>query len=79
MKFKVNGKDRSFEGQSITIAELLKRESVENIEMVSVQLNGEFVDKGKFETARLKDADEVEFLYFMGGGSPIVSKEGDRQ
>lgn len=68
MNIKVNGKDRFIDERPLSIAELLKKEKVENPEMVSVQLNGEFVDKGRFGAVRLKDADEVEFLYFMGGG-----------
>ncbi|MDO8662933.1 MAG: sulfur carrier protein ThiS [Candidatus Omnitrophota bacterium] len=69
MKIKVNGKEREINGSSISLAELLKREKVENPEMVSVQLNNEFVDKVKLAGVYLKQADEVDFLYFMGGGS----------
>jgi len=69
MKIKVNGQDRLIEACSLTIAELIKTENVENPDMVSIQLNGEFVDKGKLGATYLKDADEVDFLYFMGGGS----------
>lgn len=68
MKIKVNGKESLVEVRSISVAELLKRENVENPETVSIQLNGEFVDKGKTGTTYLKDGDEVDFLYFMGGG-----------
>ena len=32
-----------------------------------VEINDEFIEKADFEKA-LKDGDEVEFLYFMGGG-----------
>jgi O-acetylhomoserine (thiol)-lyase len=72
MKIKVNGKDRLIDEQPISVAELLKREKVENPEMVSIQLNGEFVDKGKLGATYLKDADDIDFLYFMGGGSFIT-------
>lgn len=72
MKIKINGKDQIFETRSLTIAELLKTARVENPEMVSVQLNGEFVGKEKLGTVSVKDQDEVDFVYFMGGGG-----EGD--
>jgi sulfur carrier protein len=36
--------------------------------MVSVQLNGEFVSRDDYESVSLKEDDEVDFLYFMGGG-----------
>jgi sulfur carrier protein len=38
-------------------------------EAVSVQLNGNFVKRENFSTTHLKENDEVEFLYFMGGGT----------
>lgn len=71
MKIKVNGLERLINEHSISVAELLKRENVENSQMVSVQLNGVFVDKARFATTRLKDADQLDFLYFMGGGSHL--------
>ncbi len=68
MKIKVNGKDKTIDVSSLTIAGLLKTDNVANPEQVSVQLNGEFVDRQKFADTRLKDGDAVDFLYFMGGG-----------
>lgn len=38
-------------------------------DMVSVQLNEEFVDRNDWKNIQLKDGDNVDFLYFMGGGS----------
>jgi sulfur carrier protein len=73
MKIKLNGKELLLKEQALSIAELLKKERVENPEMVSVQLNGKFVDKGNFAAVYLKESDEIDFLYFMGGGSIIVS------
>jgi len=35
---------------------------------VSVELNGEIVDRQEFGTRRVSPGDVVEFLYFMGGG-----------
>jgi sulfur carrier protein len=37
--------------------------------MVSIQLNGNFVVREKYTTTQLKEGDEIDFLYFMGGGS----------
>jgi hypothetical protein len=36
-------------------------------------VNEEFVDQGAFESRVLKEGDEVEFLYFMGGGTIMRS------
>ena len=52
----------------ITVSALIELENVETPEYVTVSVNEEFIDKAEFETYALKDGDEVEFLYFMGGG-----------
>lgn len=72
MKIKVNGKKREINALLISIVELLMLEKIENPEMVSVQLNGEFVEKEKLSATYLKESDEIEFIYFMGGGSVRV-------
>jgi sulfur carrier protein len=66
-KIRVNGKEQEIEG-TILLFDLIKKNNVEQPEMVSVQLNGEFVIRENFESTEIKDGDEVDFLYFMGGG-----------
>ena len=68
MKIKVNGKDQTIQKNAVSVSEVLKRNNVESVEMVSVQLNGNFIDKNTFEKTLLKENDELDFLYFMGGG-----------
>ncbi|MNM84706.1 bifunctional sulfur carrier protein/thiazole synthase protein [compost metagenome] len=68
MNIKVNGEQKSYE-EILTVTELLKAEDVEMPDMVSVQLNGEFLERDSFSETKLKENDEVDFLYFMGGGS----------
>jgi len=68
MKVKVNGEIKEIK-DLVTITELLKIENVEMPDMVSVQLNGEFVERAEFTTIVVKEDDQIEFLYFMGGGS----------
>jgi sulfur carrier protein len=68
MKLKVNGKVQSVLKDDISILELLKNNDVQSIEMISVQLNGNFIDKNVFDKIYLKENDEFDFLYFMGGG-----------
>lgn len=68
MKLKVNGKEKTYKQDTLSVAELLKIDNVERPEMVSVQRNGEFVKKEEYGAIRLRDTDEIDFLYFMGGG-----------
>jgi sulfur carrier protein len=68
MDIKVNGEKQAVDGDTISVTDLLKKNDVEMPEMVSVQVNEEFVDRDDFDATQVKDNDEVEFLYFMGGG-----------
>ncbi|AND86061.1 sulfur carrier protein ThiS [Clostridium tyrobutyricum] len=68
MNIKVNGEDKDIK-DGVTITEILKIENVEMPDMVSVQLNDEFVDRDKFSDTALKENDKIDFLYFMGGGT----------
>ena len=52
----------------LTVAQLIEAENVETPQYVTVSVNDEFVQSGTFEQTVLKEGDEVEFLYFMGGG-----------
>jgi len=68
MNIKVNGEVKEIK-DGVSVTETLVIENVEMPDMVSVQLNGEFVDRDKFAETILKENDEIEVLYFMGGGS----------
>ena len=67
MQIKLNGTPQEIE-IGLNVAKLLMRNKVEQPDMVSVQLNGEFVQRDRVATTVLKEGDEVDFLYFMGGG-----------
>ncbi|KMQ52838.1 thiamine biosynthesis protein ThiS [Chitinispirillum alkaliphilum] len=68
MEISVNGEKKILEGSELSVLELLQTNKVDMPDMVSVQLNGEFVQRQQYKTALVKDGDEVDFLYFMGGG-----------
>ncbi len=70
-KITVNGEAQEVE-TPITVAELIKKNNVRDPEMVSVQVNEEFVDREEFTTTQVKEGDSVDFLYFMGGGQAHV-------
>ena len=68
MQLKINAELKNFNQDSLNVKELLSLENVQMPEMVSVQLNDEFLKQEDYETTALKDGDEINFLYFMGGG-----------
>ena len=55
--------------EALSVAGLLTHRNVKMPDMVSVELNGNILERKAFEPTLLKDGDRVEFLYFMGGGS----------
>jgi thioredoxin/thiamine biosynthesis protein ThiS len=67
MKLTVTGKEKEYEA-GITVSQLIELEQVETPQYVTVSVNDEFVPSGSFAETKLRDGDNVEFLYFMGGG-----------
>ena len=53
----------------LTLAELIKINKVFQPEMVTIQVNEDFVEREDYEKIQLKEGDRVDFLYFMGGGA----------
>jgi len=68
MKLTINGESKEIK-DGISLPELLVIENVEQPDMVSVQLNDEFVRQDEHKGITLKEGDEINFLYFMGGGA----------
>lgn len=67
MKITVAGEKKEV-ADGLTVAVLIEQEQVETPEYVTVSVNEEFIDKSAFGSHVLQEGDEVEFLYFMGGG-----------
>ena len=67
MKIKVAGEKKEV-ADGLTVAALIEQEQVEMPEYVTVSVNEEFIEKSAFGSYVLQEGDEVEFLYFMGGG-----------
>lgn len=68
MKITVAGEKKEV-ADGLTVAALIEQEKVETPQYVTVSINEEFLESGTFESTVLKEGDEVEFLYFMGGGA----------
>ena len=69
-KITVNGESQDVK-LPLTLTELIKQNNVEQPDMVSVQVNDDFVDRTEWDDIQIKDGDNVDFLYFMGGGCLI--------
>ena len=68
MTITVAGEKKEYK-DGLTLPELIELENVDMPEYVTVSINEEFVESAAKDSTVLKDGDNVEFLYFMGGGS----------
>ena len=67
-KITVNGEAQEVQ-LPLSLTELIKQNDVQQPEMVSVQVNEDFVDRNEWDRIQMKEGDSVDFLYFMGGGT----------
>ena len=69
MELTVNGKPALIEdNDTLNIPSLLDKLKVAQPEYVTVELNGEILERESFGSTTVKNGDTIEFLYFMGGG-----------
>ncbi|MDR1981913.1 MAG: sulfur carrier protein ThiS [Tannerellaceae bacterium] len=66
-KIRVNGEEQEIT-LPLSLGELIKQNDVSQPNMVSIQVNGAFVFREKYDETSVNEGDEVDFLYFMGGG-----------
>ena len=63
-KITVNGEAQEVQ-LPLNLTELIKQNNVQQPEMVSVQVNDDFVDRTEWDGLQIKEGDAVDFLYFM--------------
>ena len=69
MTITINGKETTIaENPDRTIDALLEELDVSQRLYVTVELNGDILDRPDYVTTPVKEGDVIEFLYFMGGG-----------
>ena len=71
-KIIVNGEAQEVQ-LPLSLTELIKQNDVQQPEMVSVQVNEDFADRTEWVNIQIKEGDNVDFLYFMGGGQSPLS------
>jgi sulfur carrier protein len=65
MQVKINGKSEEVQGG--TVLDLLKAKKIEP-QMVAVEVNDKVLDREHLGSTPLNEGDQVEFLFYMGGG-----------
>lgn len=54
--------------EGTTAAQLIANEKIKDAQSVTVSVNEEFLRLAQYDSYVVHDGDEIEFLYFMGGG-----------
>ena len=71
----INGKETSIaENPDRTVETLLVELDVSQRLYVTVELNGEILDRTAYEFTPVNAGDVIEFLYFMGGGNALFAQ-----
>jgi sulfur carrier protein len=65
MQVTINGKSEEVPGG--TVLDLLNSKKIEP-QMVAVEVNDKVLDRDHLATTSLNEGDQVEFLFYMGGG-----------
>ena len=65
MQVKINGKPEEI--QAGTVLDLLNAKKIEP-QMVAVEVNDKVLERDDLATTHLNEGDQVEFLFYMGGG-----------
>ena len=67
MQLIINGKTRSFEATSFSVANLIATLALEG-KRLAIECNGEIVPRSRFAVTHLADGDKLEIVGAVGGG-----------
>lgn len=67
MKILLNNREEEFEGDVLTVSQMLELKKF-SFRMRIIKINGELISKEKYDSAEIKDGDNVQMLYLMSGG-----------
>jgi sulfur carrier protein len=67
MKIILNNKEEVFEGDQLTINELLKVKKF-TFKMLVIKVNGQMIKKTEYNSAIVHDGDDVMVLHLISGG-----------
>ena len=67
IKIKLNGKQQEIQS-GLTVSDLLLKWKTRP-ELVTVEVNETILQKLDYDATKIKEGDNVEFVFYMGGGS----------
>jgi len=67
MKIRLNNRTEEFDRDEMTVSEMLKIKRF-TYRMRIVKINGRLIRKEDYDSAVIRDGDDVQMLYLMSGG-----------
>lgn len=67
MLLTINGKSRSFDATSLSVADLVARLDLQG-KRLAIERNGDIVPRSQFAQQQLLDGDQLEIVGAVGGG-----------
>ncbi len=67
MKIILNNREEEFDNGSMTVSELLARKKF-TFKMLVIKINNKLVKKEEYDTAVIKDSDNVSVIHLISGG-----------
>lgn len=67
MKILLNNRETILENETMTVSELLVARNM-TFRMRIVKINGELIEKKSYDSAIIRDGDNVQVIYLMSGG-----------
>jgi thiamine biosynthesis protein ThiS len=67
MRLLINGEERDFAGERLTLAALVEQLGMKS-DRVAIELNRDIVARDRWTTTFLSEGDRLEIVHFVGGG-----------
>jgi thiamine biosynthesis protein ThiS len=67
MKILLNNREEEFDREVMSVSEMLELKKF-SFRMRIVKINGKLIPGGQYETALIRDRDNVQMIYLMSGG-----------
>jgi len=67
MKILLNNREEEFDNDAMTVSKMLELKKF-SFRMRIIKINGELIPKDNYDSAKIKEGDNIQMIYLMSGG-----------